>query len=76
MSTKDYFGTEIAVGDTVSFPTSGEMEDGEVVRFTPGKNTILIRNSNGNVKLKYPENVINKSRIMPILKDTHPEDYI
>jgi hypothetical protein len=79
MSTKDYFGTEILVGDTVTFAKTsgvvGAMEDGIAKDFAwNGK--ILTKSSIGFYAYKIPHNVINKSRIMPILKDTHPEDYI
>jgi hypothetical protein len=76
MSVKDYFGTEILVGDIVTFAPSGEMEDGEVVRVSENHQLVIVKDSNGFIKHKYPYNVINKSKTVAILKDTHPEDYI
>ena len=70
----DYFGIEIEVGDVVTFPTSGDMSDGKVVKVTPRHITIL--NISGYKKGKDPRCVINKTKVLKPYKEKYPEDFV
>lgn len=62
----DYYGLPIKVGDVVTFPAGGEMNDGVVEKIivnTRNKklSTLKVRNSSNYLKSKYCKDMINKT---------------
>lgn len=72
----DYFGVQIEVGDMVSFPTSGIMEDGKVLDIFNRGRQITIINISGYKKKKYCKDVINKTKTEEALKEKFPEEFV
>jgi hypothetical protein len=62
---KDFYGIDIEVGDTVTFPAGKEMMDGVVEKFnTAIIPQIFVRNKAGYKKWKHCDVVINRSKII------------
>jgi len=72
---KDFYGIDIKIGDTVTFPSGADMMDGVVEKFR-GLNRVrpeaFVKNSSGNKKWKLLKCLINRSSI----KDAAPQLFI
>lgn len=75
MNTLDFYEIPINVGDTITFPASGEMMNGTVLSVFKGGHVSII-NENGNKSTKWARSVINKTALMNAYKQVYPENCI